>query len=197
MDQTTEGLKRDIETNRAAMTDTLEAIGDRVSPGRVIERRRNRMVLWVRDTRDRVMGTAEDLTDRVSGKAHQLGDAPHAATDSLRSGTRGAPLVAGGIAFGIGVLLGSVVPASDTERRLGQQARQAIEPVQGELQEMGREVADHLREPVQDAVQTVKESAQEKAQNLKGSAQEKAQDIKGSATQGAQQVQERAGLSGT
>jgi len=197
MDQTTEGLKRDIETNRAAMTDTLEAIGDRVSPGRVIERRRNRMVLWVRDTRDRVMGTTEDLTERVSGKAHQLGDAPHAASDRLRSETRGAPLVAGGIAFGIGVLLGSVLPASDAERRLGQQARQAIEPVQGELQEMGREVADHLREPVQDAVQTVKESAQEKAQNLKGSAQEKAQDIKGSATQGAQQVQERAGLSGT
>ena len=77
MDQTTEGLKRDIETNRAAMTDTLEAIGDRVSPGRVIERRRNRMVVWVRDAKDRLMGTAEDLSDRVSDKAHQLGDAPH------------------------------------------------------------------------------------------------------------------------
>jgi uncharacterized protein YjbJ (UPF0337 family) len=186
MDQTTEGLKRDIETHRAAMTDTLEAIGDRVSPGRVIERRRNRMVLWARGAKDRLMGTAEDLTDRVSDKAHELGDAPHSATDSLRSGTRGTPLVAGGIAFGIGVLLGSVLPASDTERRLGQQARQAIEPVQGELREMGHEMADHLREPVQDAVETVKESAQEKAQ-----------DLKASATQGAEEVQHRAGQTAT
>ena len=182
MDQTTEGLKRDIETNRAAMSETLEAIGDRVSPGRVIERRRNRMVLWVQGAKDKVMGTAEDLTGRVSDTAHQLGDAPHAATDTVRSGVRGTPLVAGGIAFGIGVLLGSVLPASGTERRLGQQARQAIEPVEGELRDMGREIADHLREPVQDAVETVKESAQEKAQ-----------DLKASATQGAEEVQQRAG----
>jgi ElaB/YqjD/DUF883 family membrane-anchored ribosome-binding protein len=182
MDQTTEGLKRDIETNRAAMSETLEAIGDRVSPGRVIERRRNRMVLWVQGAKDKVMGTAEDLTGRVSDTTHQLGDAPHAATDTVRSGVRGKPLVAGGIAFGVGVLLGSVLPASGSERRLGQQARQAIEPVEGELRDMGREIADHLREPVQDAVETVKESAQEKAQ-----------DLKASATQGAEEVQQRAG----
>jgi hypothetical protein len=182
MDQTTEGLKRDIESNRVAMTGTLEAIGDRVSPGRVIERRRNRMVMWVRDTKDKVMGTAEDLTSSVGDRAQQLGDAPHAAADSMRSGTRGTPLVAGGIAFGVGVLLGSVLPASDSERRLGQQVRQAIEPVEGELREMGREMADHMREPVQDAVETVKESAQDKAQELKASA-----------VQGAEQVQQRTG----
>ena len=186
MDQTTEGLKRDIENNRAAMTGTLEAIGDRVSPGRVIERRRNRMVLWVRDTKDRFMGTAEDLSGRVGDRAQQLGDAPHAAADSMRSGTRGAPLVAGGIAFGIGVLLGSVLPASSTERRLGQHARQAIEPVEGELREMGRDMADHLREPMQDAVETVKESAQDKAQELKASA-----------IQGAEQVQRTGQMANT
>jgi len=182
MDQTTEGLKRDIESNRAAMTGTLEAIGDRVSPGRVIERRRNRMVMWVRDTKDRVMGTAEDLTGRVGDRAQQLGDAPHAAADSMRSSTRGTPLVAGGIAFGVGVLLGSVLPASASERQLGQQVRQAIEPVEDELREMGREMADHMREPVQDAVETVKESAQDKAQ-----------EVKASAVQGAEQVQQRTG----
>ena len=61
MDETTEGLKQDIEDTRSAMGDTLEAIGDRVSPGRILERRRNRMVGWARDTKDKVMGTADDL----------------------------------------------------------------------------------------------------------------------------------------
>jgi hypothetical protein len=34
------------------------------------------------------MGTADDLTSRVGDRAQQLGDAPHAAADSMRSGTR-------------------------------------------------------------------------------------------------------------
>jgi uncharacterized protein YjbJ (UPF0337 family) len=144
------------------------------------------MVMWVRDTKDRVMGSAENITGLVGDGAQQIGDAPHAAVDSVRSGTRGTPLVAGGIAFGIGVLVGSILPTSDTERRVGDQARHAIEPVEGELRDMGREVADHLREPVQEAVETVKESAQGRAQ-----------DLKASATHGAEQIQQRANPSTT
>jgi hypothetical protein len=44
------------------------------------------------------------------------------AVTSMRLNTRGTPLVAGGIAFGSGVLLGWVVRASRAEQRLGQQA---------------------------------------------------------------------------
>ena len=43
MGQDAEELRREIEASRAEMSNTLDAIGDRVSPGRVIERRKNRM----------------------------------------------------------------------------------------------------------------------------------------------------------
>ena len=43
MGQSPEELKDEIESTRADLGDTLEAIGDRVSPGRVIERRTARV----------------------------------------------------------------------------------------------------------------------------------------------------------
>jgi len=178
MGETTEELKRDIEDTRSSMSGTLEAIGDRVSPGRMLERRRNRVVLWVHGARDKVMGKTEHLTDRAGDAAHRVGETPSSAMDSVRSGTSGAPLVAGGIAFGIGVLIGSLVPPSRTERELGQQAMQAVEPVKAELQEAGRGMVENLREPVSEAVEDVKQTAQDSAQQLRQSASERAEQVK-------------------
>ena len=179
---TTEELRREIDDRRASMSDTLEAIGDRVSPGRMIERRKNRMVLWVGSARDRVMGTAEDLSDRMSDKAHAVGSAPSDALDKVRSSTSGAPLVAGGIAFGVGMLIGSLIPPSRTERQMGQQARQAVEPVKQELKQAGQDMVDQLKEPASQAVQDVKQTAQQGAQQVRQSASDAADDVRQSAT---------------
>jgi hypothetical protein len=178
MGETAEELRHDIEDTRVSMSGTLEAIGDRVSPGRVLERRRNRMIVWVGNARASLMGTADDLTSRVNDTAHHLAEAPSTTMQGVRSNTKGAPLVAGGIAFGIGVLIGSVVPASRTERRLGEQVAGAAEPLKNQLQEAGREVAEHLREPVQEAVEDVKQSAQDSAQQLRESASDGAEQVR-------------------
>jgi hypothetical protein len=178
MGETPEELTRDIEDTRSSMSGTLEAIGDRVSPARVMERRRNRVVLWFERSKDAVMGKAEDLADHASDKMHRVGDAPSGAVDSVRSSTSGAPLVAGGIAFGVGVLLGSALPPSRTERRLGEQARKAVEPVQSELQDAGRELVQNLREPVTEAVQDVKETAQDSAHQLRDKASDGVEQVK-------------------
>jgi ElaB/YqjD/DUF883 family membrane-anchored ribosome-binding protein len=178
MGEATEDLRRDIEDTRSAMSGTLEAIGDRVSPGRIMERRRNRAVVWVRDTRYRVMGRADELTSRMGDGAHQAGQAPQAVAETMRERTQGSPLVAGGIAFGVGMLVGSMFPASQTERRLGEQAMRATEPIKGELQDAGRQVAENLKEPVREAVEDVKQTAQESAQQVKGSAQSSAAQVR-------------------
>jgi len=179
---TTEDLRREIDDRRNSMSDTLEAIGDRVSPGRMIERRKNRMVLWFGSARDRVMGTAEDLSDRMSDKAHAVGSAPSDALDKVRSSTSGAPLVAGGLAFGFGMLIGSLIPPSRTERQVGQQALQAVEPVKQELKQAGQEMVDQLKEPATQAVQEVKQTAQQGAQQVRESATDAAQDVRQTAT---------------
>ena len=43
MGQGPEELRHDIERRRDDLGETIDAIGDRVSPGRIIERRRNRI----------------------------------------------------------------------------------------------------------------------------------------------------------
>jgi len=58
--QDTEELRREIESTRNDMSGTLDAIGDRVSPGRMMQRRKNRMAATIGSVRDRVMGTAHD-----------------------------------------------------------------------------------------------------------------------------------------
>jgi len=44
MGQNADELRRNIETTRENLGETVEAIGDRVSPGRMIERRKNRVM---------------------------------------------------------------------------------------------------------------------------------------------------------
>jgi ElaB/YqjD/DUF883 family membrane-anchored ribosome-binding protein len=174
----TDELRRDIDERRASMSDTLEAIGDRVSPGRIVERRKNRVVAWSNDMRDRVMGTAHEVTDTMADKARSAGSAPSDAMETVRSNTAGAPLVAGGIAFGIGMLVGSLLPPSRTEKQLAGQAAQAVEPVKQELREAGRQMVDELKEPVSDAVQDVKDSTKERVQDVRQTAGDAAQDVK-------------------
>ncbi len=182
MDETTEGLKQDIENTRSAMGDTLEAIGDRVSPGRILERRRNRVVGWARETKDRVMGTADAVKSHVGDGVHQMGSTPSSTVDSLASRTKGTPLVAGSIAFGVGVLFGSILPPSRAEQHLGEHARSATEPLKAELQDAGHEMVDHLKEPVQDAVETVKATAQDGAQRLRETASDGVDEVQQSAS---------------
>ena len=75
MGESADELRRDIEQTRGDLTETLDAIGDRVSPGRVIERRKNRVVQSVQSARDRVMGSATNAGDSVTGTTSAAVDA--------------------------------------------------------------------------------------------------------------------------
>ena len=89
-----------------------------------------------------------------------------------------APLVAGGVAFGFGMLIGSLIPPSRTERQVGQRALHAAEPIKQELREAGQEMVEQLKEPVSDAVDDVKQTAQHGAQQVRQSATGAAQEVR-------------------
>ena len=63
MGQSTEELRRDIEATRSDMGATLDALEDRLSPGRVAQRQKNRFSAWTQSMRDRVMGTVLTRVD--------------------------------------------------------------------------------------------------------------------------------------
>lgn len=149
MGQDTEELKRDIEATRSDMSEKLEAIGDRVSPGRIIERKKNKMSASAQSLRARVMGTASDTQERLADTAHSaldsVTDTASHATDVIKhapsaatSHTEGTPMVAGGIAFGLGFLLAAAFPATKSEKAAGAKVMEQLEARQGAARRGGQ-----------------------------------------------------------
>lgn len=190
-----EEIRRDIDATRTEMEGTLAAINDRVNPQRVYQRRSGRarqrwqsLKTSVMGSDDRPSGPSRSLSERtpdadVSGRARQAGQAVSDAPDAAKRRTRGNPLAAGMIAFGIGALIGGALPESEAERQAVGEADRHLD-LQGTKQRItGR---------AQQVGQDVKASAQDAAQDLKGSAQGAAQDVKADAQQEGERVKQDA-----
>jgi ElaB/YqjD/DUF883 family membrane-anchored ribosome-binding protein len=166
MGQSPEELKDNIETTRGELGETLDAIGDRVSPGRVLERRKNRIRVGVTGLRDRVMGTAqgtvETAKERLTSTVDTVRDAPEAGLQQ----TQGHPMVAGALAFGVGFLIAAVIPKSAAEEQAAPRLAAKVEPLKEELTQAGQEVVEQLKEPAQQAAGELKEKAAAGAQQL-------------------------------
>jgi gas vesicle protein len=183
MGQSADQLKRDIEDTRGDLGDTLDAIGDRLSPGRIMERRKNRLFNGLQSVRDRVMGTASEtgsavgqsVSDAAGGAVDTLKSTP----DAVRQQAQGNPIAAGAVAFGAGVVLASVFPASEPEKRAADQLKDKAEPLKDELVQAGKEMAEHLKEPAREAAEQVKETATEGTESVT----EAAKSAAGAATQ--------------
>ena len=178
MGQSTEELKRDIEYTRADMSETIDAIEDRMSPGRIVQRQKNRMSSSWHDVRDRVMGTASELEHGIGSTASDMTgtvkDAPH----MMMERTEGSPMIAGAMALGLGFLLAVAFPPTEAERRASESVADKIEPAKQQIMESAKEVAENLKEPAKQAAQEVKDTAREGASEVTSTAREAVQDTK-------------------
>lgn len=159
MGESADELRRQIEATRGGLTDTLDAIGDRVSPGRVIERRKNRMVLGVQSVRDRVMGQAAGARDSVAGTTGSAVDTVKDAPELMRQQTQGSPVAAGAVAFGIGFLVAAILPSTRPEQQATEALLDKAEPLKDELASVGRDVAEHVKGVAQEGVAEVSSTA--------------------------------------
>jgi ElaB/YqjD/DUF883 family membrane-anchored ribosome-binding protein len=192
MGQSAEELRREIEYTRGDLGETLDAIGDRVSPGRIVERRKNKVVNGLSSVRDRVMGTASDAGHSVGDTAGSAVDTIKGAPDTVVHQTQGNPLVAGGIAFGVGVLLASVFPATAKEQQVAGQLMEKAEPLAEDLKQTGQQMAEHMKEPAREAVESVKQAATEGQQAVADTAKEAAESTGQAAREGAETVRSEA-----
>jgi len=171
---TTEELTATLRARRVDVSRDLDAIGDRVSPRRMVDRRRRRMTDRMHDVRDRFMGTAGAATDRMGQGASMAREQVSSVPDRLAEGTRGAPLVAGAIAFGAGVLVAATMPQTDAERRLvdehRDELREAANSVKETASDAAHQAADHLGDEVRAAADDLKGSARQAADEVKGQA---------------------------
>lgn len=183
MGQSPEELKGQIEATRSDLGETLDAIGDRVSPGRMIQRRTNRVREGVQRVRDGVMGVAQGTLDTAQDRLDGAADNVRSVPDAARRRTQGAPLVMGAVAFGVGVLIAALLPRTEAEEQAADALAEKVEPLKQELLQSGRDTAEHLKEPVREALAEVKDTAAQGAQQVTEQARDGAQQTASAAQQ--------------
>jgi ElaB/YqjD/DUF883 family membrane-anchored ribosome-binding protein len=177
MAQAPDRIEADIETTRAALVRDVDALADRTLPNRVVGRRWADMKQKVHSMSEKVMGTpgavgdkTSQAGDKISGMASDAGDKIGDMAGSVAHGvqqapemvarqTRGNPLAAGMIAFGVGLLTASLLPTPQIMQRTGERIRDNAADVLEPLAEPAQRLKDDLSTSVGEAVDQVKETA--------------------------------------
>jgi len=141
--------------------------------------------------KDTVSDSAYQAKETVSDKASQAGEVVRQAPETVKRKTQGNPLAAGVIAFGLGMLVSSLIPSTEKERQVVSGLQDNLGPVKEKASEFARDVGDNLRQPAQEAAQSVKETAQEGVQNVKYESQSGAADVKDQVSESKETVQKQ------
>jgi hypothetical protein len=190
MSNNPEEIKRDIEATREELSRDVDALSEKVSPARVLERRVDKAKGAVGGVKDKVMGVASTsggnsgglstAQDKVSSAASTVADTASSAPEVARSKTRGNPLAAGLIAFGVGWLASSLLPATQKEQDVAvavrDKANEHADAIKQPLADAANDMKDNMREPVQHAAESVKSTAQDGAANVQDEARSAARD---------------------
>jgi len=163
-------VRSEIDDTREHLGQTVDAIGDRVLPGRIIERKKETTANSLRGLRDRIMGTAHEARDQFTDSAGSTADHLRSAPESLAQRTEGSPLAAGGVAFAIGFLAAAVWRPTATERQVMEKAADAAPELTADIAQMGREVADSVKEQASGAAEEIKASVADAGGAMKSAA---------------------------
>lgn len=197
-----EAIRRDIESTRTELSRNVDALTEKVSPGRVVGRRVDRAKDGFTSMKERVMGSSTSahdngpvgsVRDQASSVASSVRETAGQSPTFAREKAQGNPLAAGLVAFGVGWLASSMLPATKKE----QEAADAAKDMAGEhsdalttpLKEAAGGAKDNLAGPVQDAVQAVRDRATDAAGAVRAEASSAADDVAGSARHAKDSVQ--------
>jgi gas vesicle protein len=132
----------------------------------------------------------------VQHAASSVGETASDTAYRARRQAQGNPFAAGLVAFGLGWLVSSLLPASQKERELAHQVKDQAQPaMQAVGQQAGQalsEVKDNLQQPAQQAVESVKQTATDAAGTVKDEARSAAGDVQDQAQDSTQQVRQQA-----
>jgi hypothetical protein len=197
-------IRRQIEDTRRELSYDVDALNEKVNPARVMDRRVTAAKGRMTRMKERVMGSAHDSSSHAQGVAsNAAGSVQGAASSAVETvqqtpdmvvrQTQGNPMAAGLIAFGVGWLVSSLLPATERERQLAQQAETAVRENKDALlapaKQVAQEIGEELKPAAQQAVDEVKATAQDAAQTVKAEGQSAAEDVKGQAQESKEKVQ--------
>jgi hypothetical protein len=177
----------EIEQTRANLSRDIDELSDKVSPGRVVQRRKEAARGRIGALRDKVMGSAPGpgaAGDRLSSAGHSVGSSASGAVDTLQQKAEGNPLAAGVLAFGAGMVLSALLPATEKEAQAASRAVDAAKQhgVADQAKSVGQDVAQDLTESAKQSAQEVAESAKESAETVRQEGRSSAENIRDQAT---------------
>lgn len=214
-------IRSEIDQTQRELSADMDALTEKLSPQRIVERRVQRSRLAMTNMKDKIMGSTSDAyqtagsatsgvgeavsarasaaRDTAAGAASSAADTVRSTPDAIRRRTTGNPLAAGLVAFGAGWLLSSLLPASEPEQQVATQvkdfATEQGRPMAKQLGEAGQEAAQELRESAQQRAESVKQTAADAASTVKEEAQSAASDVKDQAQESTSRVRDQAGSS--
>jgi cell division septum initiation protein DivIVA len=183
MSDNPEQLRAEIERTRQNLSIDVDAVADKVTPAKVAQRQTDKVRGAFSNVKDSVLGTASDARANV-------GDAVSGTAGGAKAKAKGNPVGLGLVAFGAGLLIASLIPASDKEKELATTVKDKAQPLVEKATDAAKDVASELKEPAQQAAQSVASTASDSAGTVKSEAQSTAQDVKGTAQDAKQTVQD-------
>lgn len=178
MSNSADEIRSDIERTRQDLGMDVDALADKVTPSKIVDRQMGKVRGAIGSVRDRVMGAADDASSSVSDAGAHAGDAAGDVKDRVVAKAEGNPLAVGLIAFGAGLVLASLFPASTKEKELASTVKDQAQPLIDEASYVAKEVGEHLKEPLAASVDSVKASAQDSVAAVKDEAQYAANEVK-------------------
>lgn len=198
-----DAIRAQIEATRAGLSNDVNELGDKVSPTQIARRQREKVRGSVMTVKDHIMGSADsakssasDAVSNVGDKMSSVGDAVSDAPGRIAQQAKGSPLGAGLIAFGAGLLLSALIPASQPEARAAAAIKDQAQPLMDQLtskaKDAASDVASNLQEPAQNALESVKSTAADAVDTVKEESTSAAGDVKNQAVDAKNTVQQQA-----
>jgi hypothetical protein len=128
------------------------------------------------------------VTGSVGEVAASARESVRQAPQAARRTAQGNPLMAGALAFGVGFLVASVMPKTDTEQEAAGRLADDLEPVKESLGDAGQEVASAAREAGSTALEEAGSAASDAASELKEAASQATGHVMGDARRAAETV---------
>ena len=167
-----EAIRREIERTRIDLSENVNALGEKVNPGSIAKRQVSRVRGAATSVKDSVMGSA---ADGAGAAAADVRDTVTGAPGTVARKAQGSPIAAGLIAFGAGLLVASLLPASQVEQQAAEKVKDTAQPIVDDLADSAKEAAENLKEP---AHQEVKAAATDAAATVQDEATAAAADVK-------------------
>jgi gas vesicle protein len=172
-----EVLRSQIEETRRELGADVDALADKVTPGKIVQRQTDKVRGAVSSVKDKIMGSASDAGNSLGGVADDASGLAHNAVDKAK----GNPLAVGLIAFGVGWLASSLIPASTVEKQVAANVKDAAEPLLNEAKGAAKEMGENLKQPLTDAAEAVKGTATDAAGTVKSETTSSAEEVRDTA----------------